>query len=172
MKRRAAQCKLQLPPVRLRSPAACKFMDSAGVGYASAAIQCIQYCTTNKARIIQVREPPWAPRLLWERRQLTSLSWRGDVPRGCLGRWLAGWLASHGWLCCAVPPKRAPLPLLQASWSGGGFSQAMKDAIKAAGDAGVLFISSAGNSNTDLEATPNYPPSYKLANQIVVGSSG
>ena len=42
------------PAVPAAPGAACKFMDKSGVGYASGAIQCIQYCVSNKAQIIQV----------------------------------------------------------------------------------------------------------------------
>lgn len=48
----------------------------------------------------------------------------------------------------------------------------MADAINAAGAAGALFVSSAGNDNQqNLDSTPLYPPSYRLANQIVVAST-
>ena len=42
--------------------------------------------------------------------------------------------------------------LTSNSWGGGGYSQAMRDAIHAAGDAGILFVAAAGNdgSNTDI----------------------
>ncbi|MDP7637179.1 MAG: S8 family serine peptidase, partial [Phycisphaerae bacterium] len=40
------------------------------------------------------------------------------------------------------------------SWGGGGYSQALSDAIAAGGAEGVLFIAAAGNSgnNTDIYA--------------------
>jgi hypothetical protein len=62
--------------------------------------------------------------------------------------------------------------VIQASWSGHGYSRAMRDAIAAAGARGVLFVSSAGNKATNLDVTPNYPASYGLPNQLVVASSG
>ena len=48
------------------------------------------------------------------------------------------------------------------SWGGGGFSQALLDAINRGGDAGILFIAAAGNdflSNNDTLA--NYPSNYQ-----------
>ncbi|HEX3134654.1 MAG TPA: S8 family serine peptidase, partial [Planctomycetota bacterium] len=45
------------------------------------------------------------------------------------------------------------------SWGGGGYSQAMKDAIDAAGVAGHLFIAAAGNSAQDNDVALNYPSS-------------
>jgi hypothetical protein len=52
------------------------------------------------------------------------------------------------------------------------FNQAEYDAIKAAGDAGVLFIAAAGNEgvNNDTGRT-NYPSSYDLPNLIAVAAS-
>ena len=56
------------------------------------------------------------------------------------------------------------------SWGGGGFSQALQDAIERANNAGILFIAAAGNSGTDNDATPSYPASYPNANVIAVAS--
>src|SRR6185369_14938091 len=46
------------------------------------------------------------------------------------------------------------------SWGGGGFSQAMEDAIARANDADILFIASAGSESSDNDRTPQYPSSY------------
>ena len=46
------------------------------------------------------------------------------------------------------------------SWGGGGFSQALLDAINASGDAGMLFVAAAGNSTTNNDATASYPSNY------------
>lgn len=46
------------------------------------------------------------------------------------------------------------------SWGGGGFSQALKDAIEAGGEAGILFVAAAGNDAVDNDASPHYPSSY------------
>lgn len=56
------------------------------------------------------------------------------------------------------------------SWGGGGFSQALQDAIERANTAGILFIAAAGNSGTNNDATPSYPASYPNANIIAVAS--
>ena len=56
------------------------------------------------------------------------------------------------------------------SWGGGGFSQALQDAIERANAAGILFIAAAGNSGTNNDATPSYPASYPNANVIAVAS--
>lgn len=61
--------------------------------------------------------------------------------------------------------------LTNNSWGGGGFSEAMYDAIEAAGDAGRLFIAAAGNDALDNEVFPHYPSSYDLDNIISVAST-
>ena len=43
------------------------------------------------------------------------------------------------------------------SWGGGGFSQALEDAVNEGGDRNILFIAAAGNSGTDNDASASYP---------------
>ena len=47
------------------------------------------------------------------------------------------------------------------SWTGGGFSQALEDAINRGGDAGILFVAAAGNEATDIDASPRYPAAHR-----------
>lgn len=56
------------------------------------------------------------------------------------------------------------------SWGGGGFSQALKDAIDASGTAEILFIAAAGNATNNNDALPSYPASYASANIIAVAA--
>jgi hypothetical protein len=56
------------------------------------------------------------------------------------------------------------------SWGGGGYSQALKDAIDRANVAGILFIAAAGNSGTNNDVTASYPSSYDSPNVIAVAS--
>jgi subtilisin family serine protease len=57
------------------------------------------------------------------------------------------------------------------SWGGGGFSQALQDAITRAGAADILFIAAAGNSTVDCDtSTSCYPAEYDNANLIAVAS--
>jgi len=60
--------------------------------------------------------------------------------------------------------------ILNNSWGGGGYSQALFDAIAAARNAGVLFVAAAGNSGGDTDLTPNYPSCYGLDNIISVAA--
>ncbi|MCE9527157.1 MAG: S8 family serine peptidase [Planctomycetales bacterium] len=51
------------------------------------------------------------------------------------------------------------------SWGGGGYSQAMQDAITRAANAGILFVAAAGNGGPDQvgdnnDTTANYPSNY------------
>ncbi|MGI2258832.1 S8 family serine peptidase [Shewanella sp. GXUN23E] len=59
------------------------------------------------------------------------------------------------------------------SWGGGDFSQALKDSIDAAGDAGIMFVAAAGNCRTgaparDIDQVPSYPASYDSAAILAV----
>ncbi len=56
------------------------------------------------------------------------------------------------------------------SWGGGGFSQALYDAINAGKAVGHVFVASAGNSNLNTDVSPSYPASYDLDNIISVAS--
>lgn len=56
------------------------------------------------------------------------------------------------------------------SWGGGGFSQALFDAINAGKAVGHLFIAAAGNNNSNNNVSPFYPATYNLDNIISVAS--
>jgi subtilisin family serine protease len=61
------------------------------------------------------------------------------------------------------------------SWGGGGFSQALSDAISRANDAGILFVVAAGNGNKqgvgiDSDSSPQYPASYTQPNVVSVAA--
>lgn len=56
------------------------------------------------------------------------------------------------------------------SWGGGGFSQALMDAITRANAADILFIAAAGNSGANNDATASYPSNYDVPNVIAVAA--
>ncbi|HLF95544.1 MAG TPA: S8 family peptidase [Methylococcaceae bacterium] len=61
------------------------------------------------------------------------------------------------------------------SWGGGGYSQALTDAIERANAANILFVAAAGNGGNDgvgddNDATQNYPSNYANANIIAVAA--
>jgi subtilisin family serine protease len=57
------------------------------------------------------------------------------------------------------------------SWGGGGYSQALYDAIDAQRQGGILFIAAAGNASQDTDAVVNYPSGYDLPNVVSVAST-
>ena len=58
--------------------------------------------------------------------------------------------------------------VINNSWGGGGFSQALKDAIDASA---AVVVCAAGNDGTDNDSTPSYPASYSSANIIAVAAT-
>ena len=61
--------------------------------------------------------------------------------------------------------------IMSNSWGGGGYSQALFDAIKRAQDKGILFIAAAGNDAGNNDTRASYPASYELDNVISVAAS-
>jgi subtilisin family serine protease len=61
--------------------------------------------------------------------------------------------------------------LTSNSWGGGGFSEALREAIAASGEAGQLFVAAAGNFSNDNDSFPFYPASYNLDNIISVAAT-
>ncbi len=64
---------------------------------------------------------------------------------------------------------------LNNSWGGGGFSQALMDAIGRADSAGILFVAAAGNGGSDgvgdnNDVTPHYPSTYSNPNIVAVAA--
>jgi hypothetical protein len=62
------------------------------------------------------------------------------------------------------------------SWGGGGFSQALLDAIDDHRESGILFITAAGNGNSfgtgqNNDSAPFYPCNYYLPNIICVAAT-
>ncbi|HEY0101807.1 MAG TPA: S8 family serine peptidase, partial [Pyrinomonadaceae bacterium] len=66
----------------------------------------------------------------------------------------------------------ANIRVLNNSYGGRGYSQAAYDAIRALGDAGILFVTSAGNEARNNDRFPSYPTNYQLPNLVSVGSTG
>ncbi len=62
--------------------------------------------------------------------------------------------------------------VLNNSWGGASFSQALQDTIYAIGAFDALFIAAAGNDGNDNDASPVYPASYPCPNIIAVAASG
>ncbi|MEW6166581.1 MAG: S8 family serine peptidase [Pseudomonadota bacterium] len=62
--------------------------------------------------------------------------------------------------------------IVNASYGGPSFSQAERAAIEALGEAGILFVTSAGNFNSNLDySAAAYPANYGLPNIVAVAAS-
>lgn len=62
--------------------------------------------------------------------------------------------------------------VINASWGGPAFSAALFQAVKEAGDRGVLFVAAAGNDGVNADVSPDYPAAFDLPNVISVAASG
>jgi subtilisin family serine protease len=60
--------------------------------------------------------------------------------------------------------------IISASWGSTFYSRALEDAIRRAGEEGILFIAAAGNSSTNNDRSPHYPSNYDLPNVISVAA--
>ncbi|HEY8460808.1 MAG TPA: S8 family serine peptidase, partial [Blastocatellia bacterium] len=65
----------------------------------------------------------------------------------------------------------ANVRILSNSWGGGGFSQALLDAINAANSADMLFVAAAGNAGSNNDSIANYPSNYNAPNVLAVAST-
>lgn len=61
--------------------------------------------------------------------------------------------------------------VINASFGGEGYSQAMMDSLNRANNAGVLFVAAAGNSRSNNDVVPAYPTNYDAPNVISVAAT-
>jgi thermitase len=66
--------------------------------------------------------------------------------------------------------KGVNVRVISASWGSTQYSKALEDAIRAAGEAGILFIAAAGNDGSSNDKRPHYPSNYDLPNVISVAA--
>jgi subtilisin family serine protease len=79
------------------------------------------------------------------------------------------WISTSG-------AQGANVRVINSSWgpnrvTGNGFSLALRDAITAVGQSGILYVTSAGNDAVDNDIDPGYPASYDLPNLISVAAT-
>jgi subtilisin family serine protease len=60
--------------------------------------------------------------------------------------------------------------ILNNSWGGGGYSQALFDAIDRARAAGILFVVAASNEGTNNDTRARYPANFAVANIVSVAA--
>lgn len=60
--------------------------------------------------------------------------------------------------------------VMSNSWGGGGFSQALLDAIKNSEKAGAIFIAAAGNEYNNNDTSATYPAGYNVDNIVSVAA--
>jgi subtilisin family serine protease len=65
----------------------------------------------------------------------------------------------------------ANVRILSNSWGGGGFSQALLDAINQANANDMLFVAAAGNSASNNDVTNNFPSNYNAPNVLAVAAT-
>jgi subtilisin family serine protease len=61
--------------------------------------------------------------------------------------------------------------VVNASFGGPGFSQAMLDTITSPGCANTLFVAAAGNDGVDVDSAPSYPCSFAAPNLVCVAAT-
>ena len=66
--------------------------------------------------------------------------------------------------------KGVNVRIISASWGSTSKSKALGDTIKAAGDAGILFVAAAGNNSSNNDRWPHYPSNYDLPNVVSVAA--
>jgi subtilisin family serine protease len=73
----------------------------------------------------------------------------------------------------AMKERGVNVVAVNASYGGdeGNQSDPMRDAIAEAGQAGIIFVASAGNDRSDNDQIPKYPASYDAPNIISVAAS-
>ncbi len=69
---------------------------------------------------------------------------------------------------CISYAKAMGAQVLNASWGGGGYDQALSDAIAGCN---AVFVASAGNDSRNTDIYPSYPASYPADNLISVAST-
>lgn len=72
----------------------------------------------------------------------------------------------------AVDRKRngVNVRIINASWGSTLYSKPLEDAIRAAGEEGILFVAAAGNNSTNNDNRKHYPSNYDLPNVISVAA--
>ena len=93
--------------------------------------------------------------------QIVPVKFFDDQGNGSISQYINGlnWAVAHG------------IRLSNNSWTDGGYTPALYDAIKAAQAKGMLLIIAAGNGGANTDVNPVYPADFGLSNIISVGAT-
>ncbi|MDT7543303.1 MAG: hypothetical protein QOE33_3207 [Acidobacteriota bacterium] len=72
--------------------------------------------------------------------------------------------------CIARKRDGVNVRIISASWGSMIGSRALEDAIRRAGEEGILFVAAAGNSSTNNDRLPHYPSNYAQPNVVSVAA--
>jgi subtilisin family serine protease len=72
---------------------------------------------------------------------------------------------------CIDYARRNGAAIINASFTGPDYSSLLKAALEEARQAGILVVTAAGNSATDIDNTPAYPAGYDLDNIVSVAAT-
>ncbi len=61
--------------------------------------------------------------------------------------------------------------IINASWGGAGFSEALRQSILRAEAAGITFVAAAGNDGRNTDFSPHYPSSYDVPGLVSVAAT-
>ena len=65
---------------------------------------------------------------------------------------------------------KAEVDIMSNSWGGGKYSEALKEIIQRASDAGIIFVAAAGNKSNNTDDEPHYPSNYDVPNVVSVAA--
>jgi subtilisin family serine protease len=99
---------------------------------------------------------------------IVGVNWDVQI-MGCKFLGAFGGLDSDGIECIDYAVEMGA-HIINASWGGGPFSQALFDSIANAQNNGVLFVAAAGNDGLNTDIFPHFPSNYELDNIISVGA--
>ena len=93
--------------------------------------------------------------------QLVPVKFFDDQGNGSISSFINGlnWALAQG------------IKLSNNSWTDGGYTPALFDAINAARSKGALLVVAAGNSGVNTDSQPSYPADFPLDNIISVGAT-
>lgn len=67
--------------------------------------------------------------------------------------------------------RRMGADVISASWGGGPYSEALRQAIAQCDAVGIPFVAAAGNEGTNNDSIPHYPSSYDVPNIVAVAAT-